>query len=401
MTGTLRLYARGTSLRRGAEVRGWRTLEANLRYRQTGAWQVTGSAAGLVRRLAVSGGGLILVDPRGVPLHAPGGVLISGPVEDVGPTERTAAGDTAGPGALTVSGGDDLAVVAGELAWPDPTSPISDQTAAAYDARSGAAETVIKGYVGANVGTGRAVDRADPDVPDAPLVTIAADAARGGAVSYQARFDPLMDVVRSMCAASSPELGVRVTQVDDDRVFDVYQPVDRSSRVVFSFDRGNLRGYSLTRSAPTATHVVVAGAGEGSVRPFIERKDAAAAQEWRTVVRTFVDQRSTDVVAELEAAGDEALAQARRASVLSATAVDTASCRFGQHFGLGDWVAIELAQGVRYVDQVTAVKIAADKDGIHPTEVTIGQSEQDAHDSVLYQRVAALEAQLSALQRRH
>ncbi|MBD2900798.1 hypothetical protein amrb99_98080 [Actinomadura sp. RB99] len=208
-----------------------------------------------------------------------------------------------------------------------------------------------------------------------------------------------MDVVRSLCSASDPQLGVRVQQVGDELLFDVYVPQDRSGRVAFSQKSGNLRAYSLTRAAPTATHVVVAGAGEGSTRPFVERRDTDAATEWRRVIRTFVDQRSTDVVSELESAGDEALKAARGTGALSVTAVDTESCRFGRHFGLGDWVSVKLATGAVYVDQVTAVKITADKDGVHPAEITIGTDPTDDNESDLYDRVRELEAALSALQR--
>lgn len=394
----LRVYARGVNRRRGAELRRLQSISVSLKYREVGSWSVSGSADGLIQRAAVEGRGVIVVDEQGVPLHSPTGVLISGQVEEIGPRER-GTGETAGAGRLTLSGGDDLDVVSGELAFPDPTSAVDAQTAAAYDARSGIAETVIKAYVAANVGVGRDVDRGDAGAPDAPLVTIAADLARGSTVSHQARFDPLLDVVRTLGAASTPQLAPRVQQVGDDLLFDVYSPVDRSDRVVFSDARRNLGDWTLTVSAPSVTHTVVAGAGEGSVRAFVERKDSAAAQAWRQVSRTFVDQRSTDVVSELQAAGDEALAAGRGGGQLTAAAVDTPSCRFGAHFGLGDLVAVELAPGVRYVERVTAVKITQTAKGPQPTEVTIGAADAAAPD--LYRRVKELEAALSALQRRY
>lgn len=398
----IKTYARAADLALRGELRGWTKLEVTVRYGQVGSWTITSPASGLVPKLLVPGAGLIVVDTASLPLLNPNGVLLSGDVEEIGP--RTWSADSSAdayPGTLTVSGGDDLAVVADELAYPDPTQPSTSQAAFTYDFRSGPAETVIKAYVAANVGTGRAAARGDALVPNARLVTIAPDLGRGSTASFKARFDPLMEVVRGLGQASTPKLAGRVTQSGTSLNFDTYAPVDRSASVRFSRARRNLRGYAITRSAPTATHVVVAGAGTGTARAYRERADVDAAQEWRRIIRVFVDQRQTEESAELNAAGDEELARARRSGVLTATAVDTPKLRFGQHFSLGDYVTVEVEPGVAMVDQVTAVKITVTEKGPEPTEITIGNPELDPQTPEAYKRAARALDEIAALQRRY
>jgi hypothetical protein len=398
----LKTFVRDPDLGLAGEVRGWTSLEVTLRYNQVGAWTLTGQAAGLITALQTPGAGLIVADLDGVPLLSADGVLISGDVEEDGPRVWSADdASSAWPGTLTLAGGDDLAVVADELAFPDPTHAVSAQTAAAYDARSGVAETVIKAYVSANVGSTRASARGDAAAPDARTVTVASSSGRGSSVSFQARFDPLMDVVRTLAQASSPQLGARVTSSGGALTFDCYEPVDRSGTVVFSRTRRNLRGYSVSRSAPTATHVVVAGSGTGTARAFTERKDSAAAESWRRIIRTFVDQRQTNIAAELQAAGDEELVKGRGSGVLSATAVDTPKMRFGEHFGLGDLVSVELETGAVIVDQVTAAKITVTDAGREPTQLTIGNPDADPQLPEAYKRASAALDQIAALNRRY
>lgn len=397
----LKTFVRAPDLSLAGEVRGWGKLEVTLRWGEVGSWNISGPAVGLIEQLAQPGYGLIVVDPRGVPLLNPDGVLISGDVEDNGPRSWSADGQDAYPGTLTIAGGDDTAIVADEFAFPDPTQSVANQTAAAYDSRSGVAETVIKGYVSANVGSTRAAARGDASAPNARTVTVAADAARGSTVSYKARFDRLMDVVRTLGQASTPKLAGRVTDTGGVLTFDVYEGVDRSGEIVFSRARRNLRGYSVSRSMPTATHVVVAGSGEGTARAFRERKDSAAANQWRRIVRTFVDQRQTTDAAELDAAGDEELERNRRSGALSATAVDTPNMRFGVHFGLGDLVTVELEPTVTITDRVTAVTIAVTDKGIEPTQIQIGVPDLDPKTPEAYRRASRALDQIAALSRRY
>lgn len=397
------VYVRDVDLTLKGELRGFTKLEVSLSYGLYGAgsWTVSGPASGHMTKLYTPGRGLVVVDQRGVPLHSPSGVLIAGDTEDDGP--HTWSADSVGdayPGSVQLTGGDDLAVIEGELAFPDPALGVEDQGATTYDSRSGKAESVIKGYVAANVGTGRASARGDASVPDERLVTVAPDLARGSDASYKATFDPLLTVIKTVGQTSTPQVAPCVTQDGSDLVFDVHVPVDRSAEVVFSRRRRNLRAYSVSRSAPTVTHVVIAGGDTGTGRAYTERKDATAANQWRRIRRSFVDQRQTTTVSELQAAGDEELARGRRSGVLSATAVDLPTMRFGQHFALGDWVGVEIETGVVLVDQVTAVKITIGEKGVEPTLITIGNPDLDPTTPAVFARADRALQLISELQRR-
>lgn len=364
----------------------WRTIEATIRHNLVGSWQLAlpKSAANVAR----------LLPARGVIILRDGRPFVSGPIEEIkGSWEAERDGD--GPGQLTVSGADDLSIIADELAVPNPVVDIASQTSWGTDDRSGTLEAVIKGYVTANVGTTRAVWR--NDTPGQQLLTIATSLGRGPAVSYKARFDSLMDLVRTLIGAHN--MGVRVTQVGTTLVFDVYEPADKTSTVRFSRAMRNLRGVDWTRAAPETTHAVVAGAVEGVVRNVRERKDIAAAAEWGHVVRTLRDERQTSVASELDAAGDEELARGRRSSALGITIVETPRLRFGQHFDRGDRITVEPEDGVRYEDVVTAATLRGDAEsGRENLTLTIGP-EREPDDPVQYDRVRELNQRLAALER--
>lgn len=278
--------------------------------------------------------------------------VLSGSLEDP-EGEKTAALDV-----VTLAGADDLAVVAGELAYPDPARAATAQTTATHDARTGPMETVVKGYVAANVGTGRHANRRDPAAPSVRELVVAPDLGRGGAVSYQARFDPLMDIVRGL--APTGGLGVTCYQDGSQLVFDVVEPQDLTATATFSFQARNLARCRWSTGLPEATHVVAAGGDEGTARVFRERKDSAAAEAWRMISRRFVDQRHTTDTAELDQAADEELADATRTGVIEADLVDTARLAYGRDYQLGDRVTISPRPGVEFSDVITGVRIVAD-----------------------------------------
>lgn len=294
----------------------------------------------------------------GVLVLLDGQQILSGSIEDI-ERERAATDQGSGVGTVSITGADDLAIVASELAWPVPTEPVTNQGASARDSRSGVAETVIKGYVDANVGTNRDVDRADAAAPDVREVVVGADLARGASVEFSARFDPLLDVIREIHGG----LGVTCGQNGSQQlVFDVIDPQDLSGSAVFSFELGNLRRCRWSDGMPEVTHAVVGGEGEGTTRVFRERRDSAAADAWRMHSAVFVDQRHTSNSLEMDQAGDEALEDGKRVGIIEAELVDTARLSYGTDYQLGDRVTIVPEAAVAFTDIVTSVRISADAD---------------------------------------
>lgn len=341
MRRTLEIYARDPDLGIRAPL-PWTSAILTLNHLAVGAWTITMPATARAREYTEPGWGIVAV--------LDGVTVLTGSVED---RDRHRTGT--GPGVLEVTGADDLAVVAGALAWPSPDAAI--ETQGGWDVRSGPAETVIKDVVAANIGVGRASSRRDPAAPDVREVTVAADQGRGPTVTYRARYEPLMDVIR----ATASGLGVTVVQDSNQLVFDVYEPQTRPN-AVFSFELGNLRSCRWRTAAPEATHVIVGGDGDGASRLVRRRANSAAAQAWRIAVEHFVDDRGEDTASALERAGDEALADADRSGIVEAELVDTARLRYGHGYALGDRVTIIPEPGMAFTDVVTSVRVEADRE---------------------------------------
>lgn len=347
--------------------------------------------------------------------------IMSGPMQDDGPRAWTAESDGE-VGTITITGGDDTAIVDGELAYPDPTKDAASQTgAAANDVRSGAAETVIKGYVGANVGVGRAAARGDAGAPDVRLVTVAPDLARGDTVQFTARFQKLTEIARTISQAGSG-LGWDVVQdvASGELIFDVYAPRDLSRRLRFSRETGNLTAASTTDSMPTLTHAVVLGqmptsttgdteVDDPSKQPIVERKDSAAANDWRMVIRQTVDATSaaddttTDQIAEMQQAGDAALADGKRTYATDVTIVETARVRYPHTVRRGDYVTVidPNRPGRTISDTITSVHVEVDTDaGTELVQLNVGVQDSNATGDDLTDLVKVLKRKVAQLERR-
>lgn len=380
MTRQLEIYSRDPDLVRRGPL-PWETASITLSHLGVEAWSLTMDAS--ARERVTPGWGIIAALDQEV--------ILTGSVEDP-ERERTSASSL---GAVSVSGGGDLAIVAGMLAWPSPGTGLSAQGEA--DVRTGPAESVVKGYVAANIGTTRAASRRDPDAPLAREVTVAPDLGRGQMVEYSARFDPLLDIVR----ACHGGLGVTCGQIDGQGpiLFDTFEPMVRPG-AVFSFELGNLGAVQWSDAAPEATHAIIGGPGEGADRDLRLRSDSAAAQEWRMTTETFVDERSEESATARDRAGDQELADARRAGVIAADLTDTPRCRFGVDYGLGDRVTIIPEPGVAYTDQVTSVTIDADRRaGTLTITPAIGWTSGGLYETRQDRAITQLRRAVSALER--
>lgn len=96
----------------------WTTLTLDHRHADMSAWTLTMPATPQVMAKLGPGWGAIILR-NGIE-------LMSGPLEDDGPRTWSAT-DDGGPGTITVTGADDLAIVANELAYPDPTATATSQ----------------------------------------------------------------------------------------------------------------------------------------------------------------------------------------------------------------------------------------------------------------------------------
>jgi Siphovirus ReqiPepy6 Gp37-like protein len=195
-------------------------------------------------------------------------IIREGEIFSAGPMERPGGYEwditnQAEPGTITVDFTDDSVHPASRRVYPDPAAQAHLQTKQYYEA-SGNAETIMRDLVNLNAGPGALTPRRTPS-----LVLGAVAGAPGTAV-VQTRFEPLSDVLRSVAIAGGG-LGFEVRQVDNQLVFRVFEPEDKTKTARFSRGLGNLRSVKYDVSAPTGTVSIVLGSERSvNVNPYFE-----------------------------------------------------------------------------------------------------------------------------------
>lgn len=376
------IYLRDANLRRVAVIEDYADLAILLRFNQPGGFDFTVPASTLAALLTPGAG--VIIERDGLP-------LLSGPLDA---TRRTWAQDA---DHLIVSGPDDTIALADRVALPVPAAaPSATGTAyaaAAYDVRTGAAETIMRAYVNVNAGPGARSERRVPGL------RLAADLARGATVTGRARFDALDELLRALALAGG-DLGFRVVQATDAaaREFQVYPTRDLTATAVFSADYGNLRAYDYRRGVPPGTYVYVLGGGDLTARAVIEGGDAAAIVAWRRREQA-VDARNTAELGELTTQRDKELLDRRADVGLSVTPIDAPGLAFGVDYGLGDRVTV-LVDGLPIREVVREVQLRLDAQGgetIEPRVLSPGATAPTVDQ--LYATIAAMGERLGRLER--
>lgn len=368
---TITVYARTAALGRLGEVDDFRTLDTVLRFNGVSSFAL--DVAGGTRDAA------LMAAASGIVVVSDGRTLLSGPI-----TTRAAKVD-GDESLLTFAGTDDTVWLDRRLALPVPTGP--PFTAAAYDVRTGPAESVIRAYVDANAG---------PTAPAArrvPGLSLPATQGRGATVRGTARFDNLLALAQTLALVGGT--GFRIVQSGAGIALEQYVPADRTATAQFSLGLGNLRGYDYEATDPTATYAYVAGQGEGTARTIVE--GAAASSPYRAEV--FVDQRDTNDLTALEQSRTEALIEGAAATALSLSPIDTPSLTFGRDYNLGDRVAV-LVEGVTVRDVVREVRLTLTADGETLTPVVGTANASNPDVPALFDQLAEQASRLSLLERR-
>ena len=303
------------------------------RYCDVGDWSITVHAdspdANLLR---APGAGVMIYSTEDL-----GTSLLDGPVR-----ERTLTFTEEGY-ELTATGPCDNVWLADKLAFQMPARTVANQGtpdlgALKFDTRSGAAETVIKGYVEANLGQTAQTARRRVTVAASPPVP------RGSTVRKQARMTPLLDILKDAAAVGG--IGFRVKQIGQALVFDCYTPRDRTGTVRFSRLMGNLDAFQLTEAAPTSSFVVAGAVGANTDRVFTSILDDDALAAWPdTRVERYIDQQQTEDADELNQAMLEELVDGGPSTSLAITTRDIPQIQFAKHYFVGDKVTVEPRPG--------------------------------------------------------
>jgi hypothetical protein len=355
---------------------------AVLRYNAVGSWQARLSIQSpMGQLLSQPGYGIIVSNAQGT--------LFSGPVTQVITTQDTE--DTVGT--YQISGVSDDVVLADRLTFPEPSNPDAATQTLAYDQRNGAAETVIKGYVNANLG---------PDAPterQAPGVVVAPTQGRGLTVRTQARFNQLLETIQPL--ADLAGLGFQIKQQGTELVFDVYEPTDRAASIRLDLQNGRLTRSEFALAQPLATRIIVAGQGTGADRTLVPRTNSAAeeAEEtWQRRVELFVDRRDTDDLVTLEQAGDEILVTDGKTRIgVSISPSDDQTMLFGVDWNLGDKVTCVIGP-TEVQAVVTEVGISVETDGVR-IGATVGEPRGFDYETQILTKQAQQSQRISQLER--
>ena len=365
-----------------ADLRG---LELALRYNKIGGWKV--SLRGdhpIVDTLRAPGSGLIVTGPTGV--------IISGPTASA--TYTKTSSDTTGT--WEIIGTDDSIILGERLAYPVPsTDDLSLQTAA-YDTRTGPAETVVKEYVAANMGASAPASRRITGL------TVDTDLGRGETVKGNARFESLGALAESLLVTSS--LGFDVIQNGSNLTFNVYEPVDRSATIRMDVDNLRLTSSTYSYTSPVATRVIVGGSGDGAARILLERsstESVAAETTWGRRIEVFSDSRSSSASVDLAQTGDEILTdKGKTIESISVKPSDDETMALGRDWGLGDKVTVVVGT-LEVVKVVSEIAIAVTDDGIK-IGATVGDpavASASDPESVVISSMTNQEARISNLER--
>lgn len=356
-------------------------FKAVLRNNNVGTWSVKMPVGNkMAEALRQPGAGIIVSTNEGT--------LFSGPTTSVVTEQST--DDQAGT--CTISGVDDSVLLKERLAYPTPSTADVTAQADAYDVRTGAAETVMKQFVDANLVSG-------PAVRKVAGLTVEASAGLGTTVTGSARFDALQDLLKALADLSG--LTYTIEQVEDGLVFQVRQPTDRSSYIRMDLDNGQLSKSEYSYLQPTVTRAIVAGQGEGELRTFIERSSDDSLESesaWGRRIERFIDQRNTDDTGELQQAGDEVLAVDGLTKVaVDIQPTDDSTMRYGIDWNLGDKVAVVVGS-TELTAVVTEVALLVKADGIRLAATVGGPSSLD-FETQLVARTADQALRISKLER--
>lgn len=332
----------------------------------TARHNAVGSAVFTLRSDAIRSGDLFAPGARCV-VELNGDFFMSGPVV-------TVEGSNEAPNrTLTFTIEDDFRILSQILGWPNPAGNIDQQGAVdVSDKRSGPAETVLKGYVTANIGR-----------LGLPL-TVAPNLGRGDGIDIAMRMNPLYD--KLFPAVDQAGIGVTVRQKTREEaistgapglILDCYEPTIRT-RPLTDAPGGPLKSWSFTRTAPTATTVIVGGSGEGTAREFRRVRDTALEAAWHMRAEVFRDARDTDIDAEMDARGAETLAEGKPTTGFNIELAETATFRYGRTLNVGDIVTINVAPNAPIQEVIREVVISHTTEGGLTVKPTVADGPPEA-----------------------
>lgn len=386
---SIEVFVRDAHFNLIGQIEDFQQLTLTLMYNDVGTWEITLPAespgAALLDRAKNPTGGIVVLR-NGVQ-------LISGPARG----HKWSRSSDTGNGTMTIVGLDDAWILNSRLVWPDPSHTVDTQanvwwsTNASNLGISQPAETIMYNLVQAQMAAGVANGRGVPNL------VFATNQGRGYSqrVPKTWRFNTVLDALQQMSVLSkNPSTGTRLDELGFDvnqllgtpnMQFTVFKSNDRSGTVRFSFDLGNLAEAEYSTTAPAAT-TVVTGAGNTT--------DAGSNAQINASLYAFtrsdsyypgfysegfldsgeVDPTDVNAVTQLQQNVDSYWSS--NAGQVSATfkAVDTGTMAFGTHYGLGDFVTVELPQ-LTLVERVRQIGLSYSPDSGEELGLAVGTAD--------------------------
>ena len=280
----------------------------------------------------------------------------------------------------------------GMITLPNPSRAADNQTDGSHYKTNGPAAQVIHNLVRSH--------RADrsPTRPEfrTPLQVDSTVPSFGGNVRIETRFKPLLEEVQQLAKTGGTIFG---TTMDTDGAIRFVQsvPTDRSRYVRLAEDNDALGEWSMERTRPEVTKVLVAGQGEGDARTLILVEGNQ--NDWGVNRLVFQDRRDTDELADLQQAGEDTLLDNAETATISLDLIDTPDMEFGKDYHLGDIVTVQLADGATIVDGVQQVELDYTAQG-RTGKVTVGPTGEEHEPDQLVKLVKDLRARIQALETR-
>lgn len=395
----------------GDPIYDWTSLQCTIRWKEPGSGAVVVPASHYVRQQLVPGSRIVIIRRVLGTQH----ILLAGPVEKV-LRERSDDGENGGVGMLTINFVEDLAWLAARVAFPDPSKPIDLQTTDYWNF-SGDPEMAMLTLVATQAGPSALPQRRVPKLRVAPYSGVAGTGtvALGDTsdVAPRERLELLTDVLRKIAVlgANPPgttpyhpdSLGFRTrqTQIAGENVilFEPVRSLDLRSKVQFSFARGNLEYYSFELGAPSLTHPMVGGQGEGSDRALREIPTLDTGTLAWGRFEGYLAQPGGQSLALAQAAAAQDLAEKAMSSRLATNASDTVDQRYGVHYNIGDVVSVELDADEYETAPIQTVNLQAYPTAGEVVGVTIGD-QSARYDSAWAKRMSDLESRVGRQERR-
>lgn len=326
-------------------------------YANIGTWELNLPAThSLVDALDTPGSGVV------VKLN--GTIIASGPTLNPEVTQRY----DDPKGMVQFVGVTDTVAIQDALAYPDPANSPSNQSKA-QDKRTGAAETLMHGYVNDNIGPGAIASRQKPHL------TMGSNGGRGKTVTRKPRFNNLGGVIASLAKAG--RLGFEIIQSGSSLVFKTYAIQDKSATVALSVEDGSITQSQLSRRPLSATNVIVGGKGHGAKRKFrgVSTTDSdALSAAWGRRIEVYMDYRGADETPEatdLVDAGQDFLDDETENPVqLKISPSEQIDYAYGNQWQLGDKIKVKV-RGKDQIVTATGLLLKVDENGARYA-VTLG-----------------------------